>query len=215
MKISVLMEKVCQTLKLVYMANLKEVQMKIIGINGSPRLKGNTAQLLDEVLHQAQENGAETTRYDLNRLDIKGCQSCYKCKEPGKEGTCIIKDDMNQILDDILSADGVVLASPVYMWQMSGQAKLFTDRLMPLLRPDYSSLLDGQKLLSLYTQGQPDITKFEQYFTYVNSMFSFLGFKTEPPVIVGGLRGVDDIHSQPEAKENARKAAEILTASNR
>ncbi len=189
--------------------------MKIIGLNGSPRVKGNTAQLLDELLTQAGESGVETTKYDLNRLEIKGCQSCYKCKEPGREGTCIIKDDMNGILEDILSADAVVLASPVYMWQMSAQAKLFTDRLMPLLRPDFSSLLDNQKLLSIYTQGQPDTTQFEQYFTYVNTMFSFLGFSTEPPLAVGGLRGVDDIHNQAQGKENARKAVESLIKTDR
>jgi len=189
--------------------------MKIIGINGSPRLKGNTAQLLDEVLHHTQAHGAETVRYDLNRLDIQGCQSCYRCKEPGRDGTCILKDDVNQILENILSADGVVLASPVYMWQMSAQAKLFTDRLMPLLKPDFSSLLDGQKLLTIYTQGQPDVTQFEEYFTYVNTMFSFLGFTMSPPLVAGGLRGVDDIHSHPAVKENARKAAEKLLQANR
>lgn len=117
---------------------------------------------------------------------------------------------MNTILEDILSADAVVLASPVYMWQMSAQAKLFTDRLMPLLKPDYSSLLREQKLLTLYTQGQPDLTKFEPYFTYVNNMFSFLGFETLPPLVMGGVRGLDDIHNQPEAKEKARKVAEQI-----
>lgn len=49
--------------------------MKIIGINGSPRLKGNTAQLLDQVLEHAGTNGAETIRYDLNRLDIKDARA--------------------------------------------------------------------------------------------------------------------------------------------
>lgn len=184
--------------------------MKIIGINGSPRSKGNTAQLLNEYLLHAKETGATTTIYNLNRMNIKGCQGCYKCKEPGKEGTCVIKDDMNQLLDEILIADAVVLASPVYMWQMSAQAKLFTDRLMPLLKSDYSSMLSKQKLLSIYTQGQPDLTKFTQYFDYVNNMFAFLGFKTEAPLVAGGLRGVDDIHNQPEVKEKARKAAESL-----
>ncbi|WP_167505976.1 flavodoxin family protein [Desulfosediminicola flagellatus] len=184
--------------------------MKIIGINGSPRLKGNTAQLLDEALQQAENNGAATTTYNLNRLNLKGCQGCYKCREIGREGTCVLKDDMNQILEEILSANAVVLASPVYMWQMTAQTKIFTDRLMPLLKPDYSSRLSGQKLLSIYTQGQPDLEKFKQYFDYVNAMFSFLGFRTQEPLVAGWLRDVNDIHEQPEAKENARKAAENL-----
>lgn len=184
--------------------------MKIIGINGSPRLKGNSAQLMNEVLKQAEKHGAVTTRYNLNSLKIKGCQACYRCKEPEREGRCVLKDDMAQILEDILAADAVVLASPVYMWQMTAQAKLFTDRLMPLLKADYSSCLSGQKLLSVYTQGQPDVAKFAEYFAYVNSMFSFLGFRTQVPLVAGGLRSLDDINRQPQVKQSAGKAAQRL-----
>lgn len=185
--------------------------MKIIGIHGSPRLNGNSAQLMEAIMKQAEGNGAVTKSHYLNSLTIKGCQACYSCRQEGKEGKCAIKDDMNQILEDILSADAVVLASPVYMWQMSAQAKLFTDRLMPLLKPDYSSRLKGQRLLSLYTQGHPDVSKFAGYFDHVNKMFSFLGFRTMESLVFGGLRGVDDVHNQPGNIEKARQAAESLT----
>ena len=185
--------------------------MKILGIHASPRLEGNSAQLLSAILKQAEANGAATNTYHLNKLTIKGCQACYHCRKEGHEGQCAIKDDMNQILKDILDADAVILASPVYMWQMTAQAKLFTDRLMPLLKPDYSSRLKGQRLVSLYTQGQPDLSRFSQYFDYVNKMFSFLGFHTMEPLVFGGLRGVDDLkNNQPESLEKARQAAEIL-----
>ncbi len=186
--------------------------MKILGIHGSPRLEGNSAQLMTAILKQAEENGAVTKTYHLNNLTIKGCQACYSCRKEGHEGKCVIKDDMNQILDDILSANAVVLASPVYMWQMTAQAKLFTDRLMPLLKPDYSSRLSGQRLLSVYTQGQPDISKFSQYFEYVNSMFTFLGFRTMEPLVFGGLRNISDIRNQAAAYEQVRQAAESLMA---
>jgi len=184
--------------------------MKILGIHGSPRLEGNSAQLMNAILQQAEEYGAVTTTYHLNKLAIRGCQACYSCRQEGKEGQCAIKDDMHQILADILSADAVVLASPVYMWQMTAQAKLFTDRLMPLLKLDYSSRLSGQRLLSIYTQGQPDLSKFSQYFDHVNKMFSFLGFRTLEPLVFGGLRGVDDVHNQPGNFEKARQAVENL-----
>lgn len=188
--------------------------MKIIGLNGSPRKKGNTAQLMDEVLQHAESKGAQIKRYDLNQLEMKGCQGCFSCKAPDKAGSCALKDDMSDILEEVLSADAVVLASPIYMWQVSAQAKIFTDRLMPLLKPDYSSVLNGQKMLPIYAQGQPDTTKFGQYFDYVNNMFTFLGFDTQKPVVAGGLRDVNDIHNQEEAKQNARAAAEELLKTN-
>ncbi len=186
--------------------------MKILGIHGSPRLEGNSAQLMNAMLKQVEANGATTKTYHLNTLTIRGCQACYSCRRQGNEGTCAIKDDMHQILDDVLSAHAVVLASPVYMWQMTAQAKLFTDRLMPVLKPDYSSRLTGQRLVSLYTQGQPDISKFSPYFEHVNALFSFLGFRTMKPLVFGGLRNIDDIRDQPAAFEKVRQAAASLIA---
>jgi multimeric flavodoxin WrbA len=186
--------------------------MKIIGIHGSPRPEGNSAQLLAAMLGQCEERGAQTKTYHLNDLNIKGCQACYSCRREDSEGKCAIRDDMDAILQDIFAADAVILASPVYMWQMTGQAKVFTDRLMPLLRSDFSSRLTGQRLLTLYTQGQPDMSKFSMYFQYVNTMFSFLGFRTLEPFVAGGLRGVDDIRKQPEIVEKARQAALGLMA---
>ncbi len=186
--------------------------MKILGIHGSPRLEGNSAQLMNAMLKQVEANGATTKTYHLNTLTIRGCQACYSCRRQGNEGTCAIKDDMHQILDDVLSAHTVVLASPVYMWQMTAQAKLFTDRLMPVLKPDYSSRLTGQRLVSLYTQGQPDISKFSPYFEHVNALFSFLGFRTMKPLVFGGLRNIDDIRDQPAAFEKVRQAAASLIA---
>lgn len=123
--------------------------MKILGIHGSPRLEGNSAQLMNAILKQAEEKGALTKSYHLNKLAIKGCQACYSCRQEGKESKCALKDDMGSILDDILDANAVVSASPVYMWQMSAQAKLFTDRLTPLLKPDFSSWQSGQRLLPI------------------------------------------------------------------
>lgn len=184
--------------------------MKILGLYGSPRARGNSSQLLDTLLQEAQNLGAAVTSHHLNTLQIRGCQACFSCRQPGKEKQCAVKDDMQPILGDLFACDAVVLASPVYMWQMTAQAKLFTDRLMPVLKPDYSSWLTGQRLLTIYTQGQPDITKFSPYFEYVNRMFGFLGFQTMEPVVVGGLRGVDDIRQHPESLAHIRTVAQQL-----
>ncbi|MDR0476944.1 MAG: flavodoxin family protein [Desulfobulbaceae bacterium] len=184
--------------------------MNILALYASPRPQGNSAQLLNALLAEAEHLGATSKRYTLNTLRLKGCQACYSCRQPGKEKQCAVKDDMQPILADLFAADAVVLASPVYMWQMTAQAKLFTDRLMPVLKPDYTSWLNGQRLLVLYTQGQPDLTRFASYFEYANSMFSFLGFRTLEPLVFGNLRDRNDIRQQPQHFERVRQAAAEL-----
>jgi multimeric flavodoxin WrbA len=184
--------------------------MNILGLYASPRAQGNSAQLLNALLEEAERLGATTSRYTLNTLRLRGCQACYSCRQPGKEKQCAVKDDMQPILADLFAADAVVLASPVYMWQMTAQARLFTDRLMPVLKPDYTSWLNGQRMLVLYTQGQPDLTRFASYFKYVNDMFGFLGFHTLEPLVFGGLRGVNDAQRQSGHFERVRQAAAEL-----
>lgn len=181
--------------------------MKILAVYGSPRAQGNSTQLLDALLDEAKSNGATVRSYHLNALTLKGCQACYSCRKPGNEQRCAIQDDMQSILADLFSANVVVLASPVYMWQMTAQAKLFTDRLLPVLKPDYTSWLNGQRILTLYTQGQPDPMRFASYFEYVNEMFRFLGFHPLEPLVFGGLRGMNDVQQHQTYFQKVRQVA--------
>ena len=82
------------------------------------------------MLKGAQAQGAETEIFNLNQMDIAPCQACMHCKE--NQGECATDDDMQEVYAKLREADAFVLGSPVYMWQMSAQAKLFTDRLYPL-----------------------------------------------------------------------------------
>lgn len=181
--------------------------MKIIGINGSPRINGNSAQLLEIMLKQTEQYGASIKTYHLNKMNFKGCQGCSSCRE---KGNCILKDDMNILLKEVKEADVVILSTPVYMWQMSAQTKLFTDRLMPLLKSDYSSRLMGQKLLMLYTQGNTNCSQFSSYFEYTKNMFTFLGFRVLPPFVAGGFHHENDIQKYPNIIQRAKQSAEAI-----
>jgi multimeric flavodoxin WrbA len=110
--------------------------MKIIGFTASPRKKGNTAWAVSKILEGAEEQGAETQSWHFSDLDIKPCHSCFGCKN-GDKG-CVINDDMQKLYSAILAADALVLGSPVYMGQMSAQAKIFTDRLYAYFSPRFS-----------------------------------------------------------------------------
>lgn len=99
--------------------------MKVIAFNGSPRKGGNTQTLMDEALLGAKEKGAEVTLYNLNELKIRPCQNCGGCDETGG---CVIQDDIQAIHRDIRAADRIILASPIFFFGVSGQAKIMIDR---------------------------------------------------------------------------------------
>ncbi|HOC45329.1 MAG: flavodoxin family protein [Syntrophorhabdaceae bacterium] len=100
--------------------------MKIIALVGSPKgMNGNTAALLNIVLEGARNQGAETETIAIRGKEIRPCLSCDACH---KHGVCPQKDAFNAIKAKIMDADGLVLASPNYIFHVSAQLKAFIDR---------------------------------------------------------------------------------------
>jgi multimeric flavodoxin WrbA len=164
--------------------------MKIIGFIASPRKEGNTAWIVNKILEGANEQGAETQSWYFSDLDIKPCRSCYGCKQ-GDRG-CIINDDMQKLYGAIEHADALILGSPVYMGQMSAQAKIFTDRLFAQFSPRFSPYFkeenSAKKLILVFTQGNPDSDMFQLYFDYTKNMFQLLEFDVKEVYVVAGMR---------------------------
>ncbi len=101
--------------------------MKIIGLNGSPRRsQSRTGQLVQEVLNSARTAGAETEFININDIKLDFCIACGKCHNVGY---CILKDDFEPLMAKIMSADGLVVGSPVYIYQITAQLKVWVDRL--------------------------------------------------------------------------------------
>lgn len=178
--------------------------MKVVAIYGGPRKNGNTLVLLQEVLDEVQKAGATTEVFSLNQLNFRGCQSCYGCV---RNGTCVIKDDAQKVLAAVAEADRIILATPVYMWDMTGQLKLFIDRLFSFLNPEdhTSKLAPGKKVLWTVTQGQLDPNKFRDVFDRHGKMMEFLGFGENKVFIAGGLANPGEIKKQPQVLADARK----------
>jgi multimeric flavodoxin WrbA len=101
----------------------REVALKVLGIMGSPRIKGNTDLLLDEALRGAESQGAEVEKITVANLKIAPCREIYACL---KDGNCVIRDDMDGIYPKILAADAIIVASPIFFYTVSAQ-------LMPLI----------------------------------------------------------------------------------
>lgn len=184
--------------------------MKVIGFSGSPRKDGNTDRLVRQVLNGAAGAGAETKFVRVADAAIKGCVACYHCRPTG---VCALRDDMAPLLAEVLAADAVVLGSPVYMGQMTGQLKLFVDRLLPVLKPDYTTRLAKQPtLLCVYTQGNEDAAAFRPYMEQTSRFLGFLGFAPKGFLAATGTRAKDDIEKQAGLMAEARAAGAALVA---
>jgi multimeric flavodoxin WrbA len=102
--------------------------MKVIACNGSARKDGNTAILLNYVLDELQKDGIKTEVVNLAGKKIRGCIACFKCFE-NKDQRCSIKDDfINECIEKMLSADGIILGSPTYFCDVSTEIKALIDR---------------------------------------------------------------------------------------
>ena len=103
--------------------------MKVLALNGSPRMDGNTRIALNEILEGIKSNigDAEIELVDVDNLSLSGCTACNGCKENG--GECIIPDDSAAIIQKIYDAGVVIFGTPVYFWGMSSQLKMVVDKL--------------------------------------------------------------------------------------
>jgi multimeric flavodoxin WrbA len=112
-------------------------EKKILVFLGSPRKKGNSAILAEQIAKGAEAAGAKVETVFLHEMNIAPCKSCYACQKPGSKG-CSIKDDMQKIYGAMLKAHGWVIASPVYWFTMSAQTKIWMDRCfaLPAYGPD-------------------------------------------------------------------------------
>jgi multimeric flavodoxin WrbA len=105
-----------------------EILMKVVGINGSARKDGNTSILIRKVFDELEAEGIETKLVNLGPQSVNGCLACLKCFE-NKDGHCVQKkDSLNEWLDEMAAADGIILGTPVYFANISGQIKCFMDR---------------------------------------------------------------------------------------
>ena len=125
--------------------------MKLFAAMGSPHLKGNTATLLEQVLAGARSVGHETFRADVYPAQLKPCLGCLACKKPG--ATCVQRDEMHTLYPQVIAADVLLWASPMYWWNVTGPLKNFIDRLFAL---PAGSLTGKRLLLVMTTEATPE-----------------------------------------------------------
>ncbi len=99
--------------------------MNILILNGSPRKKGNTSYLLNEIINGIKSTGETAELINLADLQIHPCIACGHCE---KKGICIFDDDMSELYKKCSLVDALVIASPIYFYSVTAQTKLFIDR---------------------------------------------------------------------------------------
>ena len=171
---------------------------KIVILNGSPRRSGNTAALVKAFTEGAQAAGNEVTAFFLDGMDIHGCKGCFGGHST-QECPCVQQDDMRQIYPALRACDVVVLASPLYYWNMSGQLRIAIDRLFALEEGDGNLLRrhDRAGALLMAAEGHG----FEDVLRYFDHLMDHLCWQNLGHVLAGGNGDIGDIEGKPQLKE--------------
>ncbi len=134
--------------------------MKILGIHGSPRtIQSTTRKLADFVLKGAAEAGAETEIIDLADYHVTPCTACDACS---LNGICVHDDDVPALLIRMQEADGIIFGSPVYIDNISGQMKVFFDRLADAIHYQVLAGKSGCSVATTYESGGDDVVAYPE-----------------------------------------------------
>ena len=178
--------------------------MRVLGIMGSPRIKGNTDLLLDEALKGAQSQGAEVEKLVVDKLKISPCREYYGCL---RDGNCVIRDDMDGIYPKLLEADGIIVASPMFFYSLSSQVKALIDRCQALWARKYvlkQSPPDSGRKGALIAVGATKGEKlFDGSILIVKYFFQSIGVGYADELLVRGVDKQGEIKEHPTVLSDA------------
>jgi multimeric flavodoxin WrbA len=181
--------------------------MKVLGIYGSPRQGGNTDILLDEALRGVETFGSEIATVRCCDLNISGCLECGGCDETGE---CVVEDDMQTVYPKLFEAHAIILASPIFFYGITSQAKALIDRCQALwCRNNIQNKADGKKspyrgrgyLISVgATKGK---NLFEGAQLVAKYFYDALNMTYEGGVLIRSVERRGDVRSFPEYLKQA------------
>jgi len=181
---------------------------EVVLFNGSPRMDGNIATLINTIAKGVEDNGASAKIYTLFKMKFMACQSCFSCR---LNDDCAIHDELHEALQRVKTAHAIVVGSPIYMMQMTGPVKNMYDRFFPLTDPSYKPRFGPKKMLTVYSQGMEDPQLFESYFEYTAAMFPFFGFNLVGNIVCTSANDPESADRNAELKIRAYEAGKALT----
>lgn len=188
--------------------------MKVLGIMGSPRIRGNTDLLLDEALRGAQNEGAAVEKLVVDRLNIAPCREYYVCL---KEGNCAIRDDMDEIYVKLLNADGIIVASPIFFYGLTAQLKALIDRCQATWARKYvlkQKLPDSARKGAFIGVGATRGKRlFDGSRLTIKYFFKAINIEYSVELLIPGVDKKGEIKEHPTALSDAFKLGERLAQS--
>jgi multimeric flavodoxin WrbA len=172
--------------------------MKVIAFNGSARKDGNTALLVTYVFDELKAEGIETELVQLAGKQIRGCKACYKCFGK-KDQRCIQKNDVvNECIEKMIEAEGIVLASPTYFADISPELKALIDRagMVAKANDDLLKRKIGAAIVAVRRAGSIHAFDSINHFFFISQMivpgsnYWNMGFGRERGEVAGDEEGV-------------------------
>lgn len=187
--------------------------MKVLAINGSPRKDGNTQVMIDEAAKALRSAGIEVESVRLRDYEVRPCNACEVCYK--KHWKCPIKDDLLGLLDQMVAADGLIIASPVYSADVTAQTKALLDRsVIAYTEQDFKDKVGGAIIVGGGAHGGQELAMLQ-----VLSFFAFHGIVPAGPkgglfAAMGTAGDKGDVSKDKEGMASAadlgRRMAELL-----
>lgn len=164
--------------------------MKVVAVMGSPRRDGKTNTLIREFLRGARDAGHETVVYNVNEMNIRGCQSCYTCKNTNCD--CIIQDDLKDYWKTLHEADALIVGAPNYASNICGPMVTYMNRHYCLLDKDWNVRIHpGIKLYGVFSQGRENPADYMDVYKWYLADFENRKMQLQDVLVAGGRDGLE------------------------
>lgn len=170
--------------------------MKVTLINGSARVNGSCSYLLDKMISAFSKNNIETVKYNISKMNIHYCCGCKHCYE---NGVCIYNDDVKMIVENIITSDYVVIATPSYWADVPGQLKTFFDRNTPFGDTNDNRILKANieiKGIGISVRAGKSERENEVILDFIEHYYAHLGIVTTERFSVTDVDKLEDLIKQ-------------------
>jgi multimeric flavodoxin WrbA len=193
------------------------MNIKVLGISTSPRIKGNSDLLLRRALDGAESAGASTEYVRLNDYKINPCIECNACY---KTGTCTVQDDYQHLLKKILEADRLIFATPIFFMTVCAQAKMLIDRCQCLwarkyvLKKELITTGHDRRAIVIAVGGSRSRKQFECIRLTMKTYFDSLQVHYAANLFVNQIDALGEIEKHPTAMKEAYRLGSQLVYSD-
>lgn len=178
------------------------MKKKVLIISTSLRGGSNSEILAKECEKGAKAAGHDVQFLSLKEKEIKYCIGCLSCQ---RSGSCVIKDDVADVLEIVRKAEVIVFATPIYYYEMSGQMKTLLDRLNPLYASDYVF----REIYLIATAAENEDSAFDKAYNGLQGWVDCFEKATLKGIVMGG--GIDDARSAAKHNDIMKKAYKLGT----